>query len=141
MTKEAEFSCALEANKMAKTKPPATPVSRPAPQTFRQSDKFRIIYANGFTFKPSTTDFGVTFMTQIVIPHDLPDGGNVITNIQEIAVMMSLPSAKAFSENIAKLIAEIEKQIGTIRTAKGAILTEEQVSGVGAGLKGATLEG
>jgi hypothetical protein len=125
---------------MENSTPSETPPSRPVP--FLQSPNFRIIYANGFSFKPSTTDFGVTFLTQIVIPGELPDGsqGNVITNMQEMTVMMALPWAKAFTENLGRLIAEIEKQTGEIRTATGSLITEEQLSGVAATLKAGALK-
>jgi hypothetical protein len=80
-------------------------------------------------------------MTQIVVPRELPDGGNdnVITNIQEIDVKMSLSTVKALSINLSKLIAEIEKQTGKIRTATGSLLTEEQLNGVAATLRSAAL--
>lgn len=127
---------------MSDNEPPVTPVSRPQrSQTYLQSNNFRIIYADGFSFRPRTIDFGVTFITQIVVPRELPDGNNdnVITNFHEIEVKMSLSTAKAFSINLSNLIAEIEKQTGKIRTATGSLLTEEQLNGVAATLRAGAL--
>ena|ERR1700730_6753279 len=127
---------------MSDNTPPETPISRPAQQTYLQSSNFRIIYADGFSFRPRTIDFGVIFLTQIAVPRELPDGSNnnVITNMQEIEIKMSLSTAKAFSTNLTNLILEVEKQTGKIRTAKGAILTEEQLKGVAVSLSATPLD-
>jgi hypothetical protein len=76
-----------------------------------QSPNFRIIYANGFSYRAGVADFALTALVQIPVPHQAPEGNiiSVNANLQEVMIMLSLPSVKALAENLTLLVREIEK--------------------------------
>jgi hypothetical protein len=106
------------------------------------SPNFRIIYANGFAYRASTSDFGLSFITSIMVPGQNPDGssGNFAANVQEATVMLSLPSIRALSENLTRLMTVIEKEIGQIKVPKGSLITDGQLKSMADSLKMAPLE-
>jgi hypothetical protein len=91
-----------------------------------QSSSFRVIYAGGFAYRATPTDFAITLMTQIpVTARGSPIAFNA--NVQEAMIVLSLPTAKALARNLARLVAEIEKHVGNIRMTKDSILTVDQI--------------
>ena len=126
--------------KMSDDRKPASPVP-PAPQVL-QSPNFRTIYANGFSYRASVADFGITALTQIPVTHQTPDGnvfsGNV--NLQEVMIMLSLPGVKALTENLVLLVKEIEKEVGHIKVPKGARIDTAQLQIISESLKLTPLE-
>jgi hypothetical protein len=107
-----------------------------------QSPNFRIIYANGFSYKPSVTDFGLTPLVQIPIARQNPDGTTTTTNaaLQEVMIMLSLPSVKVLAGNLTLLVNEIEKEVGHIKVPRGLKIDAQQLRGVSESLKSSPLE-
>ena len=107
-----------------------------------QSPNFRIIYANGFSYRVSVSDFGLTALVQIPVPHQTPEGNIISVNasLQEVMIMLSLPSVKALAENLTLLVKEIEKDIGHIKVPRGAKIDADNLRIVSESLKSSPLE-
>jgi hypothetical protein len=120
---------------------PDSPPQPPAPMLV-QSSNFRVIYANGFSYKPSVSDFGLTPLVQVPAVQQVPDGTAINANahMQEVMIMISLPGLKALSENLALIVKEIEKQIGHIRVPRGAIINDDQIRSLSDTLKATPLQ-
>jgi hypothetical protein len=106
-----------------------------------QSPNFRIIYANGFSYKPTLADFGLTAIVTLPITQNIE--GNLITSevaMQEVMIMLSLASAKALAKNLTVMVGEIEKEYGQIRVPRGALISDEQLRAVANNFKLAPLE-
>ena len=124
---------------MSDERKPGSPERPPIQQV--QSPNFRVIYANGFAYKPSWADIGLTPIVQVPITQIVD--GNVVSNIvglQEVMIMLSLPAAKSLARNLIKFIEEIEKQIGDIRVTKQSIVTDETLKTISDELKSLELE-
>jgi hypothetical protein len=96
-----------------------------------QSPNFRIIYANGFSYKPGVADFGLSAAVQVPITQNV--AGNLIATdvlLQEIMIMLSLPAVKALGMNLTKLVEVIEKEVGDIRLVRGSLLSDEQLRAI-----------
>lgn len=107
-----------------------------------QSPNFRIIYANGFSYRAGVADFGLTPLVQIPIPRQTPEGNiiSVNANLQEVMIMLSLPSVKALAENLTLLVKEIEKDIGHIKVPRGTKIDADNLRIVSESLKSSPLE-
>jgi hypothetical protein len=107
-----------------------------------QSPNFRIIYANGFSYRAGVSDFGLTALVQIPVPRQTPEGNIISVNasLQEVMIMLSLPSVKALAENLTLLVKEIEKDIGHIKVPRGAKIDADNLRIVSESLKSSPLE-
>jgi hypothetical protein len=104
------------------------------------SPNFRIIYANGFSYKPSVTEFALTALVQLPFGQNV--GGNIVTtnaNMQEVMVMMSLAGVKSLAKNLSLIVNEIEKIIGPIKLPRESILNEAQLGSIAGMLKATSL--
>jgi hypothetical protein len=126
---------------MSDVRKPDSPPLPPTP-TLVQSPNFRVIYANGFSYKPSVSDFGLTPLVQVPVVQQAPDGNTINTNshVQEVMIMLSLPGLKALSENLALIVKEIEQEIGHIRVTRGSIINDDQIRSLSEVLKATPLQ-
>lgn len=106
-----------------------------------QSPNFRVIYANGFAYKPSYADLGLTPIVQISITERV-DGNLASRNIglQEVMIMLSLPAAKSLAKNLVRFINQIEKEIGPIKITKQSVVSDEALETVSNELKAVEYE-
>jgi hypothetical protein len=114
---------------MSDERKPETPTQQFPLQV--QSPNFRVIYANGFAYKPTYSDFGLTAIVQVSYIQNVE--GNVITNnvsLQEVMIMLSLAGAKSLGRNLTKIITEVEKQIGPIKITKQSIISDEALKSI-----------
>ena len=100
---------------MADQPQPSPPILSPGfaivQQAGLRSPQYREIYATGFAFRATMSDFSIVFLSLSSPPGAL----NVVLNQEETAVTMTLPILKAFSENLSAAVKQLEDRLGPIK--------------------------
>ena len=90
----------------------------PLPQGFTfvqpaglRSPHYREIYASGFSFRATMSDFSIIFLSLASPPGAL----SAMLNQEETAITMTLPTLKVISENLSAVVKRIEEHLGPIK--------------------------
>jgi hypothetical protein len=88
--------------------------------TIRMGD-YKAIYSDVFSVRVTGVDFTFTFGVHNLLP---TEQGRVQVTLEQIAVSMTLPLAKAIAINLRNVVQAMEDEIGPIPTSDQAIMPE-----------------